>query len=331
MENLVSIIIINWNGIRWLKRCFDSLLAQTYSKYEIILVDNASTDESINYVIKHYPSVKVVTNHRNLGFAAGNNLGIKHAQGEYILLLNNDTWVEPSFIESLLVEKKQQNKDAIAPMQIYYDKKSDEASEFVSLIDPLGHPIYMPTSETKQNSFFLTGVAILFSKALYEESDGLDDNFFMYVEEVDWFWRLNLLDKSFGYASNVYVYHYGAGSLEGSRSKGMKYNSFLWRNQNTLQMLLKNYTLCSLLLVLPLYILQNIFEILIFLVLLKPKIAGSYIEGWWFNIINIRRTMAKRKNIQKNRKVNDSAIVKRMYLGSGKFYHLLQYVQGEKR
>lgn len=325
MTDLVSVIIINWNGMRWLKRCLDSLSNQTYSKFEIIFVDNASTDESVHYVRKYYPEVKVLLNHRNLGFARGNNLGIQLAQGEYILLLNNDTWVESSFIEDLVIQKIQQNKDVVAPTEVPYDKHSNEVCGSVSLIDPLGHPVYLPASQKKQKSFFLTGVAILFSKSLYEESKGLDDAFFMYCEEIDWFWRLNLLEKSFGYVSNVFVYHYGAGSQK--ENKGLRYDSFLWRNQNNLQMLLKNYAIHNLLWILPLYILQNFFEIGIFLLLLKPRISASYLEGWWFNIKNIRGIIAKRQSIQKNRRINDRSIFKQMYLGSGKFHHLLQYFQ----
>lgn len=324
MVPLVSVVILNWNGEIWLRRCLDSLSCQTYLNYEIIFVDNASVDDSVEYVRNNYPKVKIIESPTNLGFAGGNNLGIKYALGKYILLLNNDTWVKSNFIKDLVYEKEKQGKDVIAPIEVSYGSKA-EAINIISLIDPLGHPVNKPLTSNKENNFYLSGVAILFSKSLYEETQGLDNNFFMYFEEIDWFWRLNLLNKNFGYASNICVHHYGSGS---SRDKSkIKYNSFLWRNQNTLQMLLKNYSIHNLLWILPLYFLQNLFEILLFLILLKPKVSMSYLEGWWFNVRNIKKILAKRKQVQLNRIVDDSKIFKQMYLGSGKIYHMFHFLR----
>ena len=107
---LVSIIIVNWNGLKWLKLCLPSLAKQRYQPIEIILVDNASTDESTAWTRKHYPKVKIIRNGENLGFAEANNVGYRKAKGEYILLLNNDTIVKPdSLVE--LVQKMESAAD----------------------------------------------------------------------------------------------------------------------------------------------------------------------------------------------------------------------------
>jgi len=169
--------------------------------------------------------------------------------------------------------------------------------------------------------FYLSGVCLFFSKKLYFKTKGMDNNFFMYFEEVDWFWRLNLLNKKFSYVKDAYIYHYGSGST----GKGIKYLLFLWRNQNTLQMLLKNYEWFNLLWILPIYIIQNIIEIIFFLIILRPKIAFSYLEGWAFNIKNFSRTMKKRKWVQKNRLNSDWTIIKKMYFGFGKINHLINF------
>src|SRR4030042_5307912 len=107
------------------------------------------------------------------------------------------------------------------------------------------------------SSFYLSGVCLFFTKKFYWQTKGLDDDFFMYGEDWDWFWRLRLFDKKIFQINGLKVYHAGAGST----GSGIKYLSFLWRNQNSLQMLLKNYRWFNLLWVLPIYFIQNIFEI----------------------------------------------------------------------
>ena len=99
---LVSIVVLNYNGLKWLKPCLDSVVTQTYSNYEVILVDNGSVDTSVEFVEQNYPSVKVVRIGKNLGFAEGNNVGAKVAKGEFLFLLNNDTYVEKDYLEKLL-------------------------------------------------------------------------------------------------------------------------------------------------------------------------------------------------------------------------------------
>ncbi|MBU4223242.1 MAG: glycosyltransferase family 2 protein, partial [Euryarchaeota archaeon] len=90
---LVSVIIVNYNGKQYLKNCLSSLSAQSYPAIEVIFVDNASSDGSVEYVRKEFPSVRIIESKKNLGFAKGNNLGIREARGELIATLNNDTEV----------------------------------------------------------------------------------------------------------------------------------------------------------------------------------------------------------------------------------------------
>lgn len=319
---LVSVIIVNWNGEKWLKKCLDSLLAQTYRNIEVIFVDNASIDDSLVYVKEHYQEVLCIENGKNLGFATANNQGIERATGKYILLLNTDAWVENNFLERVIDEYSRRSCDVIAPLEARYDGVLQE--EYAMTIDPFGHGFGVHNS--KREPFYLSGACLFFSKALYEETGGLDGDFFMYFEETDWFWRLHLLKKDIFQMNDFCVYHAGAGST----GSGIKYKSFLWRNQNTLQMLLKNYAWYNLLWVLPIYFIQNIFEILAFLIFLKPRIAWSYIEGWWFNLRNLKRTLKKRRRIQQNRIVGDWEIMKKMYFGFGKAYHLLRFLRTEK-
>lgn len=320
-KSLISIIIVNWNGKKWLKKCLDSLYAQTYRNFEIIFVDNASADDSVAFVEKNYPKVIIVKSDKNLGFAGGNNVGIQQAKGEYILFLNSDTWAENDFLEKIVTAYEQGHYDVVAPLEARYNGEIQDP--YIMTVDFFGHGFGI--HNTNRQSFYLSGACLFFSKRLYEETCGLDDNFFMYSEEVDWFWRLHLLDKKIYQSKDIFVYHAGAGSL----GKGIQYETFLWRNQNVLQMLLKNYAWYNLVWVLPVYFFQNVFEILAFLIFFKPKIAWSYIEGWWFNIRHFQEILKKRKWIQKNRKIGDYEIMKKMYCGFGKVYHLLGFVRNK--
>jgi GT2 family glycosyltransferase len=323
MNELISIIIVSYNGKKWLSKCLDSLFAQTYSNFEIIFFDNGSSDGGVEMIEHNYHDarLKIFKNNKNLGFAGGNNEAIKNSSGKYLLLLNTDAWLDNDFLDKTLKFNLDHNYDVLAPREAKYD--GQRPGYYISQIDPWGHPVYLFGDKYQgQPSFYLTGVCLFFSKHLYEETGGLDSDFFMYNEEVDWCWRLRLLGKHIAYMDNIFIYHAGAGSS----GPGVAYNIFLWRNSNTLQMLLKNYSFLNLIWALPIYGLQNIGEILFFLVWGKPKIALSYIQGWWFNLINVQQIIKKRRLIQKNRRINDREIIKNMYWGFGKFQHLLDYL-----
>ena len=185
MGELISIIIVNYNGQRWLKKCLDSIYNQTYKNYEIILVDNNSTDNSIELVKNNFPKVNILCSKKNLGFSGGNNLGIKKSKGNLIMLLNNDTWVESNFLEKMEETYSKFNNAVIGPTEAdYYSKESRIYSIH---LDPFGHFIYLKGRNIRDNDFYLSGVCLLFSKKLYYETGGLDSNFFMYGEDWDWF------------------------------------------------------------------------------------------------------------------------------------------------
>jgi len=318
---LISIVIVNWNGKQWLSACLDSLANQTYRHIEIVLVDNASSDGSIDLLKKNYPSVRVVANKQNHGFAGGNNRGVEYAKGELVMFLNTDTWIDPDFIEKLYAFYWQGEYDIVGPYENDYRNLTHPKN--ISTIDVLGHTVVFPATKSNSNKFFYrSGVCLLFSKKLYKETGGLDSDFFMYVEEVDWFWRLHLQKKKIGIAENLFVHHAGAGSI----GKGLKHNTFLWRNQNSLQMLLKNYSLLSLVFILPSYLFQHIVEMIAFTALGRFSIASTYWTGIVWNIGNLENTLKKRKYIQSHRLISDLHILSKLYVGNGKLRHLFTYL-----
>lgn len=316
-KNLVSIILVNWNGEKWLKRCLDSLAKQTYKNTEIIFVDNASSDNSVAYIKKHFPKIKIVQNNKNLGFPTANNIGVQNSSGEYLLMINVDTWVKKDFIANLYHYYKANDYTIIAPQERYYDGKSEVNK--TPTIDPTGSPAYFFEPNRSDKLLFMS-TGYFCTKENYKKTLGFDSDYFAYYEDVDWFWRMSLLKQKYGFAKKVYIYHAGAGST----GKGIKYNMFLWRNQNALQTLLKNYSSSTLIYILPIYFIQNVVEIIFFLFILKPKIAFSYLQGWWFNIKHLPRTLKKRRWIQKRRKISDREIFKKMFIGPAKLKMLLK-------
>ncbi len=315
----ITIFTVNWNGKKWLKKYLDSVENQTYPNIENIVVDNASNDGSVEFIKKYYPKVKIIQNKKNFGLAKATQIGVKNAKGKYILFINNDTWFNKAFVSDLFEFYQNNNYTVVsAREERYFDNKKFNCN---TTIDLTGSPAYFKPAYSKPHKIFYLTVCFLCLKDDFIKSKGTDEDFFMYYEDVDWFWRLTLLGKKFRVAEKIKIHHAGAGSS----GSGIRYDFFLWRNQNSLQSLIKNYSSKMLLVTLPLFVLQNIFEIIFFLVILKPKISYSYIEGWIFNLKNVRRTLKKRKWIQNNRIVGDLEVIKKMYIGPSKLKTLLNH------
>lgn len=321
IKEQISVIVLNYNGVSFLNKCFTSIFKQDYPNVEIILVDNASTDNSVAYVSKHFPKVKIIRNKVGLGFAGGNMVGVKAATSQKVLLVSNDTWLPKDLITKLSAYFNAHDLKVVAPHQGSYDGKKNIPA--ATLLDPLGHHAYLPGNT--QKPFYLTGVCLFCEKDFYLETKGMDPDFFLYIEDADWFWRIQLFGYSFDYVPDAFIFHSGAGSSGGHNNKILKTPIFMMRNRNTLYMFLKNYSLILLIVVLPIYILINLCEILFFLVLGKFSIVKAYFQSWIEVMRNWNTTMEKRKWIQKRRVVSDITILQRMYKKPAKLIHLLQF------
>lgn len=322
MKKQLSIIIILTNDRKWIRRCFESLQKQTFRDFEIVVVDNDTRDGSIEYIQKNFSQmdIRIARSQANLGFAGGNNFGVKNSTGELVMLLNPDVWMKEDFLHKILNFYRKNSYDAVGVLEGDYKNQSLKNSHFYTRIDPFGHTISLP-KKNNEDQFNICGCCMLVSKKLYEESGGLDKDFFIYVEEIDWCWRLHLLGKKVGLAENAILFH--AGTADGKKPK---YFTFLCRNRNIPQMLLKNYAWPNLFWTMPLYFLQNVFEVLFFLLTGKPKFAWSYIEGWISTARNFSQIMEKRKRVQKMRRVGDWEIMKKyFYFGNAKLHHLISF------
>jgi len=219
---LVSIIILNWNGLEHLETCLPSVMEQTYENIEVIVVDNGSTDGSIEYVKENYDNVKLICNSDNVGFAEGNNVGIREAAGEYIVALNNDTEVDANWI-SAFVEVAEEHPDAgmlACKVLSYYDRNQ---------IDCVGHLIY-PDGLSRgrgrgeidagqyddvEEVAFPSGCAALYRKEMLEQIGLFDKDFFIYVEDSDLGIRGRLAGWKCLYVPDAVVYHKYSATMGG--------------------------------------------------------------------------------------------------------------------
>ena len=212
---LVSIIILNWNGKEYLGKCLRSLKKQTYKNFEVILVDNGSTDGSIDYIKDNFGDfIKLIQNKTNLGFAEGNNIGIKNSKGKYILLLNNDTRTDSLWVEELV-------KVAEADERIGMCASKVLSLDNPEIIDNVGHLIYKDglnrgrgrleydegQYDTVEEVFFPSGCAATYRKKMLADIGGFDEDFFAYGDDTDIGIRGRLAGWKCVYVPTAIVYH----------------------------------------------------------------------------------------------------------------------------
>ncbi|MCK9418525.1 MAG: glycosyltransferase family 2 protein [Nitrospirae bacterium] len=241
---LISVVIVNWNGKYLLGECLDSLLAQSVGGVEIILVDNGSQDGSAEYVLERYRDVRVVSLPENIGFAGGNNAGIRIASGKYIALLNNDTRVDPEWIPNLLKEAEAgpANVGMWASKILSYDNPN--------IIDNVGLLLYpdglgrgkgrMEKDEGQYDqtgeAFFPSGCAGLYRREMLDEVGLFDEEFFAYADDVDLGLRARLAGWQCIYVPSAKVYH----KYSASSSAHSPFKAFLVE-RNRIWVLLKYY------------------------------------------------------------------------------------------
>ena len=222
----VSVIIPHWNGIDILADCLESLNKNTYPNIEIVVVDNASTDGSSDWISSHYPHIKLIKNNKNYGYAGGCNIGAEASSGEYITFLNNDTVQNEDFIEHLAdFLNLNPQVSAVQPKILnYYDQnKFDYAGGCGGWLDILGFPFARGRlflnieSDNSQYEkirpiFWASGTALMVRKKDFDLLGGFDNTFFAHQEEIDLCWKIHLsgnqvwsIPKAIVFQTSVYL------------------------------------------------------------------------------------------------------------------------------
>jgi len=248
MQPTVSVIILNYNGARWLERCLASLKAQTIlDKLEVIVADNQSSDgsdELAGRLLADFPAGRLLQNGGNLGYCEGNNRPAREAKGEYLLFLNNDTWLEPDCLEKLMSEVSKTGADAATPLICNYEDDS-----FQSLgaggFDLFGlSSTRLPHSDTRE-VLMPEGCAYLIRRTLFERLGGFDSEFFMYADEMDLSWRVWLSGHQAVAVPAAKLHHRSAAAANptgGGNIVELRTNATTryYSNRNSLLVLLQN-------------------------------------------------------------------------------------------
>jgi GT2 family glycosyltransferase len=312
---LVSVIILNYNGREVLETCLDSVFASSYSPFEVIVVDNGSTDGSADIARSRY-DFRLLRKEHNVGFCAGNNAGIREAHGEFLVLLNYDTIVHPNWLDELVMGAIRSGASFCQPKILMLNDKRIINSTGIA-IHMAGFGILRGGGEVDTGQYDklkevcgVHGACIFASKKAIKEVGLLDDNFFYLNEDTDWSWRALLMGLKLVYVPTALVYHKWGHAL-GSRSA----TKFYYAERNRMIMVLTNYSYRSLILLLPVFILT---EIITIGYCLLHKILHAKILTY-ADLLKMRRyIIQRRKLIQSRRKIPDRLIVKML---THKFEH----------
>ena len=223
----VAVVILNWNGLKYLKQFLPSVLSSVYPNLEIVVGDNASTDGSVAFLQSAYPSVKLVLNKENYGFTGGYNRVLEQVDSDYYILLNSDVEVEPGWIMPVisLMESDVQIAAAAPKIRAYLQRPYFEhAGAAGGFIDKFGYPFCRgrifneiePDNgqyDIEGEVFWASGAALFIKKKYWDAAGGFDERFFAHMEEIDLCWRLKNMGCKIMYCPQSTVYHVGGGTL----------------------------------------------------------------------------------------------------------------------
>jgi len=238
---LISIIIVNYNGLHFLEPCLSSILNQTFKKFEIVFVENGSSDDSAGFVREHYPSVKIVKTGKNLGFAGGINAGIRIAQGEFILTLNNDTIVDPHFLEELQKPFLQDPRMGMCGSKMVLpDGRINSTALCISRSGAawdrgMGEPDH-GQYDVAEEIFGPSAGAALYRRPMLDEIGLFDEDFFLFFEDVDLAFRARLAGWKCMYVPTARVVHIRGGTANPGSDSAVYYG-----NRNTIWYVVKNF------------------------------------------------------------------------------------------
>lgn len=326
----VSIIIPNYNGKRFLKDCISSIQGVRYprKKYEIILVDNGSSDSSIDYVRANFPSVKILALHKNYGFAGGNNHGAKIATGELLVFLSNDTVVDRNWLYNL-VKVMAHEEIGICGSKILFMKAKDIAQYNGGSLHLLGGPLATPYIKYEPNNGYcivgcIAGASFAIRKNIFEEVGGFDDDFFAYSDEADLCMRTWVHGYFVAYSTRSIIYHYAGGTAYSQWQGNLQTVNILfprllssitmyYSNRNSIIYIIKNFEVKNLFL----GILFSYFYLLFQMILVACNKSGTVMPlikaGLW-PIKNLSIIWKKRMCAQRERKISDKWLKERHLL-----------------
>lgn len=243
---LVSIISVNYNQLEVTFDFLKSLRKITYPNYEVIIVDNASKEDPTKEINKQFPEVNLIVSKENLGFAGGNNLGIKTAKGKYFMMLNNDTEVDPGFLEPLVQKMESDPKIGMVGSKVRFFNQPEiiqyAGSTSMTRFTATAHFIGYGHKDIGQydkacSTSFASGAAMMTSRKICEDVGLMANFFFLYYEELDWQERIRKAGYKIYFVPESLIYHKESISV-GKASALQAY----WQTRNRLLLIRRNFS-----------------------------------------------------------------------------------------
>jgi GT2 family glycosyltransferase len=305
----VTVVIPNWNGERFLDLCLTSLRRQSFEDFETVLVDNGSTDASVDFTERNFPEVRVIPLDDNRGFSAAVNAGIQTSEAEYVALLNNDTEPDPGWLEALVRTAGSHPEAGLFASKLvdFHDRRlldgAGDALRRSGLPYRIGHQeLDHGQFEREAFVFGACAAAALYRRALFEEIGPFDEDFFAYCEDGDVSFRAQLAGYRCLYVPHAIVYHVGSASTGGKRSP----TATRLGTQNGVNLLVKNLPATLVWRSLPSLLAGQLARVAITSFSstgLRAHLGG--LAGAWRLL---PRMLEKRKDIQNRRRVSDDYI-----------------------
>jgi len=334
-----AVVILNFNGKAWLNKFLPSVI-QYSSSAKIVVADNNSTDGSIEMIAAEFPQVEVIRISENLGFCGGYNYALNHLDAVYYVLLNSDAEVTPGWLEPMIALLDHDSSIAAVQPKIlsYHNKESFEyAGAAGGFIDALGYPfcrgrifnsIEKDTGQYDDTIpvFWATGACVMVRSELYKKMNGLDEDFFAHMEEIDLCWKLNRAGYQVYYQGLSTIYHVGGGTLAASNPR-KTYLNF----RNGLSLLVRHLRTSDLLYKLPLRLFFDWLAAVKFLVDGASSDSGAIMKAHVHFLLGFRKELKKRRRLTntlpqyKARRIYPRLIVIDFYLRGKKFFHQIHF------
>jgi len=322
---LVSIVVLNYNGKQHLKTCLDSLSRTKYPNFEIILVDNASTDGSVEFVKENYPYVRIVRLGRNTYTSGGYMAGVLVARGKYVAILNNDIEVDESWLTPLVeaLEKLPWVAAADSKYKNFYQRdRFDNAAAAGRWIDYVGNNYTRGVDEVDRGQYdkpvYIMGALTIFRRDKLLEIGGFDLSYIFGYEDIDVAWRLYLAGHKVLYMPKSVIYHKsGASSRVKPTARRPLPEFFYLIKRNRLISLMKNFGVFNMLRALLISFLEYYLLAWYFFLTGNEVYGLEVIRALIYPIKNAKKIIKKRVIVQSTRKRSDKEIMRYMLSYSG--------------
>lgn len=322
---LVDIVILNYNGRRFLNECLGSVLRGSYPNQQVYLLDNASTEDDVDYVAKHFPNVKIIRNLLNNGYCAAYNLAFSVCTGKYIVFLNNDVTVAPDWVDHMVaLAESDAEIAALQPKIVSYfnEHQFEYAGASGGLMDKYGYPFLrgrvfdsIEDDNGQYNDsievFWTSGAAMFIKRECLYESGTLDETIVHHMDEIDLCWRLRMAGYKLKVQPLSVIRHIGGATIQTH-----SYKKVYWNHRNSLYIMLKNYGLANMLTKVPVHIALDWVAIMQALVTFNFTTVRGVLAAHVWLVLNVFLIFRKRQEVQQKRKLSDSIILSYLYPGS---------------